>query len=296
MKERIPEEGISESRQSHINMASASKSNLQQQPKPTPSSASATSDAQGIPGDLATASTSQDSHCQSSASIGAPEQTQEQSRARLTPLKAAFSYLKEVEHILGSGQILLYNEFLCIIKKFKAKNVDILSMISLVSRLFTHFKDHAQLAVGFNTFLPQDYKIEAESNASIKLHLSVQTAVRFSQSNTSFHMSAPTTPNDQQEFDNLPEDALYYLFQLKEHFGNQSDSYAEFASSLSKYMSQQIDVFDAIIHMSTFFTGHRELIEGLNTFLTSDHEIKVRGNDVFVLQPGQPAQCLCQLS
>ena len=277
-------------------MPSASKSNLQQQPKPTPSSTSATTDAQGIPGDLATASTSQDSHCQSSVSTGAPEQYQEQ--CRLTSLKVAFSYLKEVEHMLGWWNITVFSELLDIIKKFKATNVDNLSMIAHVSRLFTHFKDHAQLAVGFNTFLPQDfYKIEAESNASIKLHLiSIQTAVRFSQSNTSFHMCAPTTPNDQQEFDNLPADALYYLFQLKEHFGNQSDSYAEFVNSLSKYMSQQIDVFDAVIHMSTLFTGHPELIEGLNTFLTSDHEIKVQGNDVFVLQPGQPAQCLCQPS
>jgi paired amphipathic helix protein Sin3a len=51
----------------------------------------------------------------------------------------------------------IYNKFLDIMKDFKSHAIDTQKVIERVSRLF---HGHQSLILGFNTFLPQGYKIE----------------------------------------------------------------------------------------------------------------------------------------
>jgi paired amphipathic helix protein Sin3a len=70
----------------------------------------------------------------------------------------ALSYLDQVKYKFGN-QPQVYNDFLDIMKEFKSQSLDTPGVIERVSNLF---KGHAELIVGFNTFLPPGYKIEVQ--------------------------------------------------------------------------------------------------------------------------------------
>jgi paired amphipathic helix protein Sin3a len=68
----------------------------------------------------------------------------------------ALLYLDQVKLEFGDRPR-IYNEFLDIMKNFKAQEVDTLGVINRVRRLFHGYNN---LILGFNTFLPEGYKIE----------------------------------------------------------------------------------------------------------------------------------------
>ena len=68
----------------------------------------------------------------------------------------ALLYLDQVKLEFGDRPR-IYNEFLEIMKNFKAQEVDTLGVINRVRRLFHGYNN---LILGFNTFLPEGYKIE----------------------------------------------------------------------------------------------------------------------------------------
>lgn len=68
----------------------------------------------------------------------------------------ALLYLDEVKREFGDRPR-IYNEFLEIMKNFKAQEIDTPGVIARVSHLFRGYNN---LILGFNTFLPEGYKIE----------------------------------------------------------------------------------------------------------------------------------------
>ncbi|KAL9182866.1 hypothetical protein ACHAXT_004145, partial [Thalassiosira profunda] len=68
----------------------------------------------------------------------------------------ALLYLDQVKMEFGDRPR-IYNEFLEIMKNFKAQEVDTIGVINRVRRLFHGYNN---LILGFNTFLPEGYKIE----------------------------------------------------------------------------------------------------------------------------------------
>ncbi|CAY70276.1 Component of the Sin3p-Rpd3p histone deacetylase complex [Komagataella phaffii GS115] len=71
-------------------------------------------------------------------------------------VKDALSYLDQVK-VRFLDQPDVYNHFLEIMKDFKSQSIDTPGVIERVSTLF---RGHPNLIQGFNTFLPQGYKIE----------------------------------------------------------------------------------------------------------------------------------------
>eukprot|EP00951_Prasinocladus_malaysianus_P022860 scaffold192840_cov47-Prasinocladus_malaysianus.AAC.1 len=69
----------------------------------------------------------------------------------------ALSYLKEVK-IRFTDRKEVYNQFLDVMKEFKAQVIDTNGVIAKVQSLF---KGHPELVLGFNMFLPPGYKIES---------------------------------------------------------------------------------------------------------------------------------------
>lgn len=68
----------------------------------------------------------------------------------------ALQYLDQVKMEFGDRPH-IYNEFLDIMKNFKSQQIDTPGVIRSVSNLFHGNK---KLVLGFNTFLPEGYKIE----------------------------------------------------------------------------------------------------------------------------------------
>ena len=75
-------------------------------------------------------------------------------------VKDALSYLEQVKLQFTSNPG-IYNQFLDIMKDFKSQTIDTPGVIERVSTLF---KGYSALIQGFNTFLPQGYKIECSDN------------------------------------------------------------------------------------------------------------------------------------
>eukprot|EP01132_Coremiostelium_polycephalum_P002155 gene2155-2654_t len=92
------------------------------------------------------------------------QQQQSQQQSVQSPLKQeqfenAFNFLEQVKQQF-SQQPRVYNQFLDIMKDLKAHNIDTPVVIERVIKLF---KGHKHLITGFNTFLPVDYRIDADS-------------------------------------------------------------------------------------------------------------------------------------
>ncbi|TPX52735.1 hypothetical protein SeMB42_g01212 [Synchytrium endobioticum] len=75
-------------------------------------------------------------------------------------LMDALTYLDMVKHRFQE-QPSVYNSFLDIMKDFKSHVID---TPGVIDRVATLFKGHAELITGFNTFLPQGYRIESTND------------------------------------------------------------------------------------------------------------------------------------
>ncbi len=96
---------------------------------------------------------------QKSPGVDMSEEDVENSSSRpIRELKVedALLYLDQVKIEFGD-QPEIYNEFLDIMKNFKEQNIDTPGVINRVSSLF---RGYDKLILGFNTFLPEGYKIE----------------------------------------------------------------------------------------------------------------------------------------
>lgn len=83
-----------------------------------------------------------------------PSQTMQNPVTRLK-VEDALSYLDRVKQQFSSNPS-IYNEFLDIMKKFKAQSIDTPGVINQVSMLFN---GHPELMIGFNAFLPLGFKV-----------------------------------------------------------------------------------------------------------------------------------------
>lgn len=81
---------------------------------------------------------------------------QDTPQRRQLKVEDALAYLEKVK-IQFADQVNVYNQFLDIMKEFKAQSIDTTEVIRRVSNLFQGHKD---LILGFNTFLPPGYKIK----------------------------------------------------------------------------------------------------------------------------------------
>lgn len=87
-----------------------------------------------------------------------------QNRFYRLKIEDALNYLDQIKNTFDSTRPQVYNEFLFTMKEFKSQNIDTPTVIERVTNLF---KDHPELIVGFNAFLPPMYKIEMHPNDEV---------------------------------------------------------------------------------------------------------------------------------
>ena len=89
-----------------------------------------------------------------------------------TQVEDALLYLDQVKAEFGDEPE-IYNEFLEIMKSFKSQQIDTPGVIRRVSTLF---EGYGKLIYGFNTFLPEGYKIEVPEHLREQLEAPARPA------------------------------------------------------------------------------------------------------------------------
>ncbi|GJY52003.1 zinc finger, CCHC-type containing protein [Tanacetum coccineum] len=166
-------------------------------------------------------------------------------RANKLTTMAALTYLKEIKETF-KDQREKYDEFLDVMKDFKAHRVDTPSIIARVRRLFEGYQD---LILGFNTFLPKEYEITIDEPQAKK-------PVEFSEAYQFVNKIKVLTTMD----------ALTYLKEMKETFKDQKEKYDEFLDAMKNFKAHRVDTPSIIARVRRLFEGR-----------VADERLKKRG-------------------
>lgn len=196
-------------------------------------------------------------------------------RARLAQVKQEFQRKPEI-----------YNEFLDIMKNFKAQTIDTPGVIKKVSELFRGYR---KLILGFNTFLPEGHKIndediersEAEFRAAEEEARAREMAAQQALSGQGRGPGGgPGEPGgnpaaggpapQHQEFDH----AISYVTNIKQRFSKEPDTYKAFLDILHAYQKdqakpkeQQKGIQEVLDKVSKLFADHPDLLKEFTHFL-----------------------------
>ncbi|KAL5725314.1 hypothetical protein ACHQM5_008470 [Ranunculus cassubicifolius] len=146
----------------------------------------------------------------------------------------ALAYLKAVKDIFQDRRD-KYDEFLEVMKDFKAQRVDTSGVIERVKELF---KGHRDLILGFNTFLPKGFEI-------------------------TLPLEDEPAPKKPVEFD----EAINFVNKIKTRFQNDDHVYKEFLEILNMYRKECKSITDVYQEVASLFRQHPDLLEEFTHFL-----------------------------
>ncbi|XP_077217558.1 paired amphipathic helix protein Sin3-like 4 [Tasmannia lanceolata] len=161
-------------------------------------------------------------------------QPQISSGAQKLTTNDALAYLKEVKDIFQDKKE-KYDEFLEVMKDFKAQRIDTAGVILRVKELF---KGHRNLILGFNTFLPKGYEI----------HLPLEDE---------------PPPKKPVEF----EEAINFVNKIKTRFQNDEQVYKSFLDILNMYREEHKSITEVYQEVALLFQDHHDLLEEFTHFL-----------------------------
>ncbi|KEH19930.1 paired amphipathic helix protein Sin3-like 3 isoform X2 [Medicago truncatula] len=147
----------------------------------------------------------------------------------------ALSYLKAVREMFQNDKE-KYDEFLEVMKDFKAQRIDTAGVIERVKELF---KGHKDLILGFNTFLPKGYAITLPSD-------------------------------DEQPLQKKPvefEEAINFVGKIKNRFQGNDRVYKTFLDILNMYRKELKPITAVYQEVSALFQDHGDLLEEFTHFL-----------------------------
>ncbi|XP_061342897.1 paired amphipathic helix protein Sin3-like 2 [Gastrolobium bilobum] len=145
----------------------------------------------------------------------------------------AISFVNKIKKRFQSDEH-VYKSFLDIINMYRKKHKD---MGEVYSEVTTLFKDHRDLLLGHNTFLPKGYEITLDED------------------------EAP--PKKTVEF----EEAMSFLNKIKKRFQSDEHVYISFLDMMIMYRREHKDMGEAYSEVATLFKDHRDLLEEFTRFL-----------------------------
>ncbi|XP_019445511.1 PREDICTED: paired amphipathic helix protein Sin3-like 4 isoform X1 [Lupinus angustifolius] len=147
----------------------------------------------------------------------------------------ALAYLKAVKDMFQDKKD-KYDEFLEVMKDFKAQRLDTTGVIERVKELF---KGNRDLILGFNTFLPKGYEI--------------------------------TLPlDDEQPPQKKPvefEEAINFVNRIKARFQGDDRVYKSFLDILNMYRKENKTITEVYQEVAALFQGHHDLLDEFTHFL-----------------------------
>ncbi|XP_042497948.1 paired amphipathic helix protein Sin3-like 4 isoform X3 [Macadamia integrifolia] len=146
----------------------------------------------------------------------------------------ALAYLKSVKDIFQDNRE-KYDEFLEVMKDFKAQRIDTTGVIARVKELF---KGHRDLILGFNTFLPKGYEI-------------------------TLPLEDEPQPKKPVEF----EEAINFVNKIKTRFQNDDHVYKSFLDVLNMYRKENKSITEVYQEVAALFRDHTDLLEEFTHFL-----------------------------
>lgn len=150
----------------------------------------------------------------------------------------ALAYLKAVKDIFQDKRE-KYDDFLEVMKDFKAQRIDTAGVIARVKELF---KGHRDLILGFNTFLPKGYEI------TLPLE------------------DEQPPPKKPVEF----EEAINFVNKIKTRFQGDDHVYKSFLDILNMYRKENKSIREVYNEVSALFRDHEDLLDEFTHFLP-DH-------------------------
>ncbi|KAL9246447.1 hypothetical protein vseg_019981 [Gypsophila vaccaria] len=147
----------------------------------------------------------------------------------------ALAYLKSVKEMFSDKKE-KYDEFLEVMKDFKAQRIDTSGVIARVKELF---KGHRDLILGFNTFLPKGFEITLP-------------------------------PEDEQPPAKKPvefEEAINFVNKIKLRFQGDDCVYKSFLDILNMYRKENKTISEVYQEVALLFRDHRDLLEEFTHFL-----------------------------
>ncbi|KAL5132699.1 Paired amphipathic helix protein Sin3-like 1 [Glycine soja] len=146
----------------------------------------------------------------------------------------ALQYMKEVQCAFhDSGE--KFDKFMDVMKDYKFHRIDVGIVVEKMEEIL---KDHGDLILGFNKFLPKGYEILLLDEG-------------------------------EDGFGN----ASKYLKKIQDRFENKDHVYKSFLNILLKYKNNGVTLYDTYLEAATLFEGHRDLLPCLKLgHLTLFHE------------------------
>ncbi|XVE84974.1 hypothetical protein DITRI_Ditri17bG0054700 [Diplodiscus trichospermus] len=147
----------------------------------------------------------------------------------------ALTYLKAVKDIFHERRE-KYDDFLEVMKDFKAQRIDTAGVIARVKDLF---KGHRDLILGFNTFLPKGYEITLP-------------------------------PEDEQPPQKKPvefEEAINFVNKIKTRFQGDDHVYKSFLDILNMYRKENKSITEVYQEVAALFRDHPDLLLEFTHFL-----------------------------
>ncbi|WJX14863.1 hypothetical protein P8452_05070 [Trifolium repens] len=152
-------------------------------------------------------------------------------RKKLLTTKDALTFLEAVK-VAFQDEREKYDEFLKILKDFKASKI---STIGVSSRAKELLKGHKDLILGFNNFLPKGYEIDVRRKQTVN-------------------------------------DALAFLKAVKVAFQNETEKYDEFIEILKDFKAGRTNSIGVTSRVRELFKEHIHLILGFNNFLPNGYQ------------------------
>ncbi|XP_043726308.1 paired amphipathic helix protein Sin3-like 4 isoform X4 [Telopea speciosissima] len=146
----------------------------------------------------------------------------------------ALAYLKSVKDIFQDKRD-KYDEFLEVMKDFKAQRIDTTGVIARVKDLF---KGHRDLILGFNTFLPKGYEI-------------------------TLPLEDEPQPKKPVEF----EEAINFVNKIKTRFQNDDHVYKSFLDILNMYRKENKSITEVYQEVAALFRDQPDLLDEFTHFL-----------------------------
>ncbi|XP_045786935.1 paired amphipathic helix protein Sin3-like 2 [Trifolium pratense] len=150
----------------------------------------------------------------------------------------ALAFLKDVK-VAFQDEREKYDEFIKIMKDFKAFEINTIGVRSRVNELF---KGHKDLILGFNNFLPNGYKMGDGVDARQNLTMN---------------------------------DALGFLKAVKVAFQNEREKYDEFLKIMKDFRAKRTDTIGVISRVKDLFKEHIHLVLGSTTSCQMDMNLSL---------------------
>ncbi|KAK6922109.1 Paired amphipathic helix [Dillenia turbinata] len=166
---------------------------------------------------------------------GQPQMAGSGASAQKLTTNDALTYLKAVKDIFQDKRE-KYDEFLEVMKDFKAQRINTTGVIARVKELF---KGHRDLILGFNTFLPKGYEITLPLEDE---HPPAKKPVEF-------------------------EEAINFVNKIKTRFQGDDHVYKSFLDILNMYRKENKSITEVYQEVAALFHDHPDLLVEFTHFL-----------------------------